>query len=148
MKYETKFYRHTSMVQKVVRVLMGSFMFLAGISHLTFLRGEFQAQVPDWVPMSKDLVVIFSGIAEITLGLGMLFIQRYRIIMGIVLALFYIAVFPGNLHQYTHHLDAFGLDSDRERLIRLFFQPVLVVVALWCTGFFEMFKKEQSMLVS
>jgi len=110
-------------------------MIYAGYSHLTFNRIEFQAQVPDWVPFGKDLVVILSGIAEILLGLGMVFWAKQRVKVGLALALFYVLIFPGNISQYLNGTDAFGaLNSDRARLIRLFFQPVLIAWALWSTG--------------
>jgi len=125
----------TSIVQNIFRILLGGFMIYAGYSHLTFNRIEFQAQVPDWVPLGKDLVVILSGIVEILLGLGMVFWAKQRVKVGLALALFYVLIFPGNISQYLNGTDAFGaLNSDRARLIRLFFQPVLIAWALWSTG--------------
>ena len=109
-------------------------MVMAAIGHLTYQRSEFQAQVPDWIPLSKDLVVILSGVVELGLGLSMIFWKRERIKVGIALAMFYLLIFPGNIAQYVNHTNAFGLDTDRARLIRLFFQPVLVLWALWSTG--------------
>ena len=124
----------TTTLQDISRIILGSFMVLAAIGHLTFQRVEFQAQVPGWVPLSKDLVVILSGIVEFVLGLSMLFWKKRRVQTGIVLALFYAAVFPGNIAQYVNGTNAFGLDTDNARLIRLFFQPVLILWALWSTG--------------
>jgi len=125
----------TSIIQNIFRILLGGFMIYAGYSHLTFNRIEFQAQVPDWVPLGKDLVVILSGIVEILLGLGMVFWAKQRVKVGLALALFYVLIFPGNVSQYLNGTDAFGaLNSDRARLIRLFFQPVLIAWALWSTG--------------
>ena len=124
----------TSMLQNVLRVVLGLFMVLAAIGHLTFQRAEFQAQVPDWFPLSKDIVVILSGIVELALGLSMIFWKKKRINTGIALAVFYVLIFPGNIAQYVNHTDAFSLDTDNARLIRLFFQPVLIVWALWSTG--------------
>ncbi len=109
-------------------------MVLAAVGHLTFQRQEFQAQVPDWVPMSKDLVVILSGVVELLLGLGMVFWSKQKVNVGLALAVFYILIFPGNVAQYINGTDAFGLDTDQARLIRLFFQPVLVMWALWSSG--------------
>lgn len=110
-------------------------MVYAGFSHLTFNRIDFQAQVPDWLPLSKDLVVILSGIVEMGLGLGLAFWKNERTRFGWALALFFVLVFPGNIAQYMDGKDAFGaLDSDRVRLIRLFFQPVLILWALWSAG--------------
>ena len=109
-------------------------MILAGFGHLSFQREEFQAQVPNWIPMNEDLVVLLSGIVEILLGVAMIFWRRQRIKVGIALALFYLLVFPGNIAQYTEHRNAFGLDTDTKRLARLFFQPVLIIWALWSSG--------------
>ncbi len=125
----------TNLSQNIFRVILALFMIFAGFSHLTFNRSDFQAQVPDWVPMTKDLVVILSGIVEMAIGLCLLLWKNQRARIGWALALFFVLVFPGNIAQYLDGKDAFGvLDSDRARLIRLFFQPVLIVWAIWSTG--------------
>jgi len=129
----------TTKLQNLLRILLGVFMIMAGIGHCTFQRLEFQAQVPNWIPVSKDLVVILSGVVELVLGLSMIFWKKERIRIGIALALFYLLVFPGNIAQYTNGINAFGLNSDKARLIRLFFQPVLVLWALWSTGALKYF---------
>ena len=110
-------------------------MGLAGLSHLSLLRQEFLAQVPTWLPIDGDLVVVISGIVEIVLGVGLIILPgRYRVITGWATAVFFVLIFPCNILQYIHQIDPFGLDSDRSRLIRLFFQPVLAIWALWSTG--------------
>jgi len=124
----------TSKIQKIFRILLGVFMITAAIGHFTFQRIDFRAQVPNWVPLSKDLVVLLSGVVEITLGLGMLFLSKHRVKVGIALAVFYVLIFPGNIAQYLNGTNAFGLDTDQARLTRLFFQPVLIFLALWSTG--------------
>ena len=127
----------TSLLQNIFRFVLGAFMVLAGVGHLTFQRQEFVAQVPLWLPRDPafvDFVVVSSGIVEIALGLGMIFIAKYRIQIGIVLALFYVLVFPGNISQYNNGISAFGLDTDQKRFIRLLFQPVLILWALWSTN--------------
>ncbi len=126
-------------LQKILRIILGSLMVLAAIGHLTYQRAEFQAQVPDWIPLSKDLVVILSGIVELVLGLSMIFWKGQRVRVGLALAIFYVLIFPGNIGQYVNHISAFGLDTDKARLIRLFFQPVLMVWALWSTGAFKFY---------
>lgn len=120
-----------------MRLLLGLFLLFAGISHLSWSRGEFLAQVPPWVPMNPDLVVILSGVVEILLGLSLILINKYQRYVGIIVALFFVAIFPGNISQYMNGVSAFGLDTDQKRLIRLFFQPVLIVWALWSTGFWK-----------
>lgn len=132
----------TTKIQNFFRVLLGLFMIMAAIGHFTFQRADFQAQVPNWVPLDKDLVVILSGIVEIALGLSMLFLTKYKVFVGIALAVFYILVFPGNIAQYLNQTPAFGLDTDQARLIRLFFQPVLIFLALWSTGAISYFRKK------
>ncbi|THF85071.1 DoxX family membrane protein [Deinococcus sp. KSM4-11] len=124
----------TSMVQTAARVLLGSAMVFAGTSHLTFARDDFQAQVPVWLPLNKDFVVLASGVVEVGLGVALLVLPRERRRVGWVLAAFYVAIFPGNISQYLSHQSAFGLDTDQKRLVRLFFQPLLVLWALWSTG--------------
>lgn len=121
------------MPQTIARFALGAFLTFAGISHLTFARSEFQAQVPTWVPFSVDFVVVASGVVEIALGLSLLVLRRYRVPVGLVTAAFFVAIFPGNISQYVTHQDAFGLDTDTKRLVRLFFQPLLVAWALWGT---------------
>lgn len=125
---------HTTTLQNLTRGLLGTFMVVAGTGHLTFARVAFQAQVPDWVPFAKDTLVLQSGVVEIGLGLALLFWKRRRVAVGLGLAALYVLVFPGNIHQYTHHISAFGLDTDAKRLGRLFFQPVLIAGALYSTG--------------
>ena len=116
-----------------MQVLLGSALIYTGILHLTSSRLEFQAQVPPWVPFSPDFVVLASGVVEILLGLALASLRRRKEV-GIATALFFIAIFPGNISQYVNKVDAFGLDSDQARFIRLLFQPLLVIWALWSTG--------------
>ncbi|NBG67383.1 DoxX family protein [Acidiluteibacter ferrifornacis] len=135
----------TSTLQNIFRILLALFMVYAGISHLSFNRIDFQAQVPDWVPLSKDLVVILSGIVEIVLGLGLALWKNKRIEFGGALAIFFVLIFPGNISQYIEGRDAFGaLDSDRARLIRLFFQPVLIAWALWSSGAWKSYQLKKN----
>lgn len=124
----------TSRLRNLGRVLLGGTLVFAGVSHLTAAREEFQAQVPDWFPLDDDLVVLVSGAVEIGLGASLIVARRRRVQMGWAGAAFFVAVFPGNIAQYVERTDAFGLDTDRARWVRLFFQPVLVVWALWSTG--------------
>lgn len=120
--------------KKIARIGLGGMLAFAGISHLTFARKDFQAQVPDWVPLDIDDTVIYSGIAEIALGGSLILTnEKYEETVGKIAAAFFIAVFPGNISQYVNSRDAFGLDTDEKRLARLFFQPLLVYWALKST---------------
>ena len=125
-------------VKALAQLLLGSFLLTAGISHLGSNRIEFQAQVPTYLPIDPDFVVVASGVVEIALGLlliiTVLIYKKYRRVVGLITAIFFILIFPGNINQYLNQIDAFGLDTDQKRLIRLFFQPPLVVAALWVSG--------------
>jgi uncharacterized membrane protein len=120
-------------VRTVTRFAASAGMLTAGVGHLSFAREGFQAQVPDWVPVDKDATVLASGVVEIGFGLGVLTRQPYRARVGALLSLFLIAVFPGNISQKQHERDGAGLDSDRKRFVRLFFQPLMVATAWWST---------------
>lgn len=134
----------TTTIQTIGRILLGGFLLSAGIGHLTWARAEFQAQVPNWVPMDADLVVVLSGIVEIALGLALLFFASQRAKVGWITALFFVLVFPGNIAQFVNGTDAFGLTTDLSRGIRLLFQPVLIAWALWATGAWQSWKLQQN----
>ena len=121
-------------LRAVSQVALGVVLVSAGVSHLTVSRVEFQAQVPTWLPLDPDFVVISSGIVEILLGLALITLWPLRKRVGLVTALFFVAIFPGNINQLVNGIDAFGLNSDSARATRLLFQPVLVLWALWSTG--------------
>jgi uncharacterized membrane protein len=123
-----------ALAQHLTRILLGTTMVGAGVTHLTVARDEFQAQVPDWFPADKDLVVVASGVVEIGLGAAFVALPKKRGLIGGLLAAFFVAIFPGNIAQYVEGNDAFGLDTDQKRLVRLFFQPVLVLLALFGGG--------------
>ena len=115
-------------------MLLGFALAYAGVGHLTSNRQEFQAQVPTLLKDYADFVVLASGVVEIALGVGLIALWKYRVQLGWIVAAFFVAIFWGNISQYVNGVDAFGLNSDRARLIRLFFQPLLVVWALGSTG--------------
>ncbi|MBD8606326.1 hypothetical protein IFT73_05620 [Aeromicrobium sp. CFBP 8757] len=120
-------------VRPLARLLLGTFLVLAGLSHLFWARETFRAQVPEWLPLDVDLVVVASGVVEIALGAALVLLPRQRVVIGWVVAAFLVAVFPGNVNQLVTHTDAFGLDSDLSRWLRLPFQPLLIAWALWST---------------
>lgn len=121
-------------MRSAARILLGLAMVGAGVSHLTTQRNEFRAQVPEWFPIDDDLTVLGSGVVEIGLGAAFVALPKRRRLIGGLLAAFFVVIFPGNVAQYVEGVDAFGLDTDHKRLIRLFFQPVLVLWALFGGG--------------
>ena len=126
------------MIKRLLQLTLGAFLTSAGVSHLDSNRQEFLAQVPTYLPLDPDFVVVASGLVEIALGIALItttfFLTQYRKVIGLLVGLFFILIFPGNINQYLNQIDAFGLDTDQKRLLRLFFQPPLVIWALWCTG--------------
>ncbi len=133
------------MIKKLLQLCLGAFLTSAGSSHLGSNRKEFLAQVPTWLPLNADFVVITSGLVEIALGILLItttfIFTKYRKQIGIAAAVFFILIFPGNINQYVNQIDAFGLDTDQKRLIRLFFQPLLVLWALSSTNVIRLTKK-------
>jgi uncharacterized membrane protein len=129
--------------RRIAQMILGAALAFAGIGHLTFARVDFQGQVPGWFPVDADIVVLVSGVVEIVLGAALLLSRRKRVPVGWVAAAFFIAVFPGNIAQYLDHVDAFGLDSDANRLVRLFFQPLLVLWALWSTQAWQSVRRQR-----
>ena len=134
-----------ALTKTLAQLGLGAFLLSAGISHLESNRTEFLAQVPTWLPLNADFVVIASGVVEITLGVLLittaLILKKYRGVIGLITAAFFVLIFPGNINQYVNQIDAFGLDTDTKRLIRLFFQPLLVIWALWSSGAIRVLKK-------
>ena len=132
-------------LKSLAQIALGAFLLSAGISHLGSNRTEFLAQVPTWLPLNANFVVVASGLVEITLGTllitTVLVFKKYRQKVGLITAIFFILIFPGNINQYVNQIDAFGLDTDTKRLIRLFFQPPLVIWALWSTNVIRLTKK-------
>ena len=133
------------MIKKLLQLCLGAFLTSAGSSHLGSNQKEFLAQVPTWLPLNADFVVIASGLVEIALGISLItttfIFTKYRRQVGITVAVFFILIFPGNINQYVNNIDAFGLDTDQKLLIRLFFQPLLVLWALWSMNVIRLTKK-------
>ena len=121
-------------LRKLPQMVLGFALAYAGVGHLTTSRQEFQAQVPTLLKDYADFVVLASGVVEIALGVGLIALWKYRVQIGWLVAAFFVAIFWGNISQYINGVDAFGLNSDSARLIRLFFQPLLVMWALGSTG--------------
>ena len=121
-------------IHVLARLVLGAFLIIAGIGHLGAQRIEFQAQVPSWIPIAANTVVIISGVMELSLGAALVLARRRAPIVGVIVAAFFVVIFPGNIAQFVEGKNAFGLDSDAQRFIRLWFQPVLVIWALWSTG--------------
>ena len=133
-----------TVLARTPQIVLGLALAYAGVGHLTTSRAEFQAQVPTVFADYADFVVLASGVVEIALGVGLIALWKYRVQIGWVVAAFFVAVFWGNISQYVNGVDAFGLDTDTKRLVRLFFQPLLVMWALGSTGAWRAWRKNHS----
>ena len=133
------------LIKTLLQILLGAFLLSAGVSHIGSNRITFQAQVPTWLPLDPDFVVVASGLVEITLAVLLIttavILKKYRPFVGLVAAIFFILIFPGNINQYANQINAFGLDTDTKRLIRLFFQPPLVIWTIWSTNAWQLVRK-------
>jgi uncharacterized membrane protein len=115
------------------RLLLALFLLVAGVGHLVAVE-EFLGQVPAFLPLREEIVVV-SGLVEIGLAVALVTLRGRRLaLLGWGVAAFFVAVFPGNVWQLVNGSDSFGLDTTQARVVRLFFQPLFVVWALWCTG--------------
>ncbi len=123
------------------RFALAAILLTAGIGHFRN-TAEFIAQVPPWMP-GAETVVYISGIVEIALAVALIALPRQQVLVGWLTAGFFIIIFPGNISQFVTQTDAFGLDSDEARFIRLLFQPVLVVLALWSTGAWRQLRRNR-----
>jgi uncharacterized membrane protein len=129
-------------IARLPQMVLGFALAYASIGHLTTSRTEFQAQVPSVFADYADFVVLASGVVEIALGIGLIALWKYRVQIGWLAAAFFVAIFWGNISQYINGVDAFGLDTDTKRLVRLFFQPLLVAWALLSTGAWGSWRKK------
>lgn len=124
----------TNTIKAIAKYGLGAMLISAGIGHLTFARKEFQAQVPEWVPLEKDDTVVYSGYVEIAMGVALIATpKKYESLVGKAAAALFTAVFPGNIAQYQNRRDSFGLNTDNKRFARLFMQPALIAWALKST---------------
>ncbi|PRB08687.1 hypothetical protein [Microbacterium sp. MYb62] len=125
------------MDRAVARWILAIALGAIGVGHFLGTRG-FRVVVPDWATrltrLDKDAIVIASGAAEIALAAGLLALPKERRRIGWATAAFFVAVMPGNVHQWRTKRSTPGLDTDARRLGRLFLQPLLVLWALWSTA--------------
>ena len=121
-------------IKRIPQSILGLALIFTGVGHLTTRRIEFQAQVPDQLQQWANEVVLASGVVEIALGLGLVVLWKFRVVVGLLTAAFFVAIFWGNISQFANGTDAFGLDTGTKRFVRLLFQPVLVAYALLSTG--------------
>ena len=125
------------MTRVVARWALAALLVVAGASHLTWGRRGYRIVVPGWATRllhtDKDTIVLASGVVELMLGGALVALPAERRRIGWAVAGFFVAVFPGNVHQWRTGRPAPMLRTDRSRFVRLLLQPLLVVWALWST---------------
>ncbi|MCR2812272.1 hypothetical protein NQ166_14065 [Microbacterium sp. zg.Y1090] len=128
----------TPILRPLARWALAALLAAAGLAHLFWLRRGFRIAVPPWATRllhtDKDMIVVSSGAAELVLSAGVVALPHERRRVGMAVAAFFVAVFPGNVHQWRTGTPAPGLRTDRVRLLRLFLQPLLVAWSLWATA--------------
>ena len=73
-----------------------------GATHFTAMKHDYAAMLPG--PLSGNLGIIYlSGVLEIAGALGLL-VPRTRRLAGICLALYLVAVFPGNVYAAVNEV--------------------------------------------
>lgn len=119
-----------SRIKRVSLWLLAAFYVVAGVNH--FISPDFYMQImPPYLPWHLELVYL-SGVAEIALGVAVLFPQtRVLAAWGIILLL--IAVFPANLHQALNDVPIDGESVGPMRWVRLPFQALFIAWAWWHT---------------
>jgi uncharacterized membrane protein len=127
-------------IRTAARYLLAAFLFVAGTSHFASAEA-FLAQVPAWMPWPEAVVAV-SGAIELALAVSLVAVPRP--VLGWVVAAFFVVVFPGNIAQFAEGNDGFGLDTDLARFVRLLFQPLLVLWALWCTGAWRAWRQRRT----
>lgn len=90
----------------------------------------FLAIMPNYLSFHLEFVYL-SGIAEIILGLMLLF-KKTRKLAGFGLIILLILVFPANIHLVQSELSQSLLGVTREQsIIRLPFQALFILIAYW-----------------
>jgi len=91
---------------------------------------RYLAMMPPWIPLHLELV-LFTGAAEIAGGLGLL-LPKFRRAAGLTLALYFVAVFPANIHNALNGVSVEGLpQASWYYWLRLPFQPLAIWWALF-----------------
>lgn len=112
-----------------MRVALSAALLLIGLDHwLTPTR--YLAMMPPYLPLHEPLV-LFTGACEVAGAMGLLW-PRTRGLAGIMLAIYFVCVFPANLHNALHGLNTQGLPSAGWYYwARLPFQPLIILWTLY-----------------
>ena len=125
------FTRHSLTLRARWRTALAAGMAVAGVMHFATPL-PFVQHLPAIIPM-REAVIYASGVVEIALGLALLGPSRWRPYVGILLAAFLVAVFPGNLYVAVAGVAVDGQPGGIYPWLRLPFQALFIWLALWST---------------
>jgi uncharacterized membrane protein len=104
-------------------------LWLAGIDHFASPE-RYVAMMPAFVPLPYQ-VALFTGACEIAGGIGLV-VPQLRRLAGIMLAIYFCAVFPANIKNAVEGLTVEGLPAAAWYYwVRLLFQPLVIWWALY-----------------
>lgn len=110
---------------------MAIFLVFFGLSHF-YKQDELILMLPSFIPF-PEFVVYVTGIIEIVLAVGLIFPPTRRI-SGILIAIYFIAVLPANIYKAVNMVEISGtLSNHTMSWVRIFFQPIFIVWALYCS---------------
>lgn len=99
-----------------------------GMDHLLTPQ-RYLDMIPDFLPFHAE-IVLFTGLCEIAGALGIL-LPRTRRLAGIMLAIYFVCVFPANIKNAVEGLAVDGLPTASWYYwVRLLFQPLAIWWAL------------------
>lgn len=123
--FKNKSYRELGSYSMVI------FLVFFGLSHF-YKQDELILMLPDFIPF-PEFIIFITGIIEITLAVGLLFPTTRRL-SGILIAVYFIAVLPANIYKAVNTVEISGtLSNDTVAWLRIFFQPIFIVWALYCS---------------
>lgn len=112
-----------------MRLAMAIALVFVGTDHW-LNPGRYLPMMPAWVPFHFE-VVLLTGAAEVAGALGLM-LPRFRRLAGLMLAIYFVAVFPANIHNALNGLAVEGLPQAQWYYwIRLLFQPLAIWWALY-----------------
>ena len=125
-----------------------AFLFI-GIDHL-LTPDRYELMMPTWVPYPSQTIFL-TGVCEIAGALG-LWLKPTRWLAGLSFALYAVAVSPANIQNWlnaTQGILVEGLPTDPSYyLLRLGFQPVVILCALYAGTVWPTLKPPQNLSIS
>jgi uncharacterized membrane protein len=118
--------------RNAMRLGLAAALIFTGIDHLITPQ-RYLPMMPSFVPWPAEIVA-FTGVCEIAGAVG-LFIPRLRTLAGIMLAVYFVCVFPANIRNAIEGLSVDGLPgAGWYYWARLAFQPLVIWWTLYASA--------------